>query len=60
MALVQHLLDGIEQRCARRAELVLQCPVGGEQMTIQRTIPSTPRPDPDVPVKASGSSLGSD
>ena len=31
MALVQHRLDGLEQRCARRAELVLQCPVGGEQ-----------------------------
>ena len=27
MALVQHLLDGIEQRCARRAKSVLQCPV---------------------------------
>ena len=39
MALVQHLLDGIEQRCARRAQSVLQCPVGGEQMTIQRTMP---------------------
>ena len=34
MALVQHRLDGLEQRCARRAKSVLQRPVGGEQMTI--------------------------
>ena len=27
MALVQHRLDGLEQRCARRAKSVLQCPV---------------------------------
>ena len=38
MALVQHRLDGIEQRCALGAEPVLQCPVGGEQMTRQRTM----------------------
>ena len=43
MALVQHRLDSLKQRCARRAELVLQCPVGGEQMTIQRTIPGARR-----------------
>ena len=41
--LVQHRLDGIEQRCARRAKSVLQCPVGGEQMTIQRTMPGARR-----------------
>ena len=29
MALVQHLLDGIEQRCALGAKPVLQCPVAG-------------------------------
>ena len=37
MALVQHRLDGIEQRCARRAELVLQCPVRPKEMARQRT-----------------------
>ena len=56
MALVQHRLDGIEQRCARRAKSVLQCPVGGEQMTIQRTMPGArrtlvQRPD-QVPAQA--------
>ena len=43
MALVQHRLDGLEQRCAHRAKSVLQCPVGGEQMTIQRTMPGARR-----------------
>ena len=56
MALVQHRLDGLEQRCARRAKSVLQCPVGGEQMTIQRTMPGArrtlvQRPD-QVPAQA--------
>ena len=36
MALVQHLLDGIEQRCALGAEPVLQCPVGAKKMSRQR------------------------
>ena len=33
MALVQHLLDGIEQRCALGAKPVLQCPVGAKKMS---------------------------
>ena len=57
MALVQHRLDGIEQRCALGAEPVLQCPVGAEQMTRQRTTArvgrvAVQRPD-QVPAQAS-------
>ena len=36
MALVQHRLDGIEQRCALGAKPVLQCPVGAKKMSRQR------------------------
>ena len=56
MALVQHRLDGLEQRCARATELVVQCPVGPKEMTRQRTIPGArralvQRPD-QVPAQA--------
>ena len=43
MALVQHLLDGIEQRCALGAKPVLQCPVGAKKMSRQRAAPRVGR-----------------
>ena len=45
MALVQHRLDGIEQRCARRAKSVLQCPVGGALPRSGRGVPARRRAD---------------
>ena len=43
MALVQHLLDGIKQRCALGAKPVLQCPVGAKEMPRQRAAPRVGR-----------------